>query len=612
MQENSIGRFIKTVREERNISQRKVCQGLCSTQTLSNIEVGERVPDVFLFENLTQRLGISPDDFETVLFDDEYNEIALRDRIESYIEKNQWTEAKALLELHYSNTDKDSIRQQYYWQIQAILLGAKKQHEEAIVCIEKAIGSIHDSFSIERMEEELFGTRELELLCMLADEYRNVGEYKKAHSIINALLNYMQMNSIQPMELVKTYPKAVYLYAVLVADSKERVDSICHCEKAFNLMVECDSAVCLPEIMEILMAYYDEMGLENRRVHLEKQLDSLKALYEEFGGCIYATRSNLVWFKESYRKEYLLCKEMIRGERNARGMTAEELSEGIYENPETVVRIENGHQNPSKKSYEAIMRKLGLPTMKYNSPRISEGEEIYKIKERIVRCFSQLDFESAKLEMAKLELLVDKEDAINCQYLARQNAYIEFKFNKISAQEFCERTVKALQETYAGDVEQLQRIPTLEERYILNNLAISYWEMGETEKGIGLFRRLLKCYETSKVSENYHFRAIVMLLRNYLMMLEESGMLKEALEIIEKEVKLEAQAFRVGGLDVVSAEKMCIYEQMDLDSETKKKAIAKYLQYAFYVSDLFMRKRDNAKYDKYYRTNIDSDIEWYI
>lgn len=211
MQENSIGRFIKTVREERNISQGKVCQGLCSTQTLSNIEVGERVPDVFLFENLMQRLGISPDDFETVLFDDEYNEIALRDRIESYIEKNQWTEAKALLELHYSNTDKDSIRQQYYWQIQAILLGAKKQHEEAIVCIEKAIGSIHDSLSIERMEEELFGTRELELLCMLADEYRIVGEYKKAHSIINALLNYMQMNSIQPMELIKTYPKVVIL-----------------------------------------------------------------------------------------------------------------------------------------------------------------------------------------------------------------------------------------------------------------------------------------------------------------------------------------------------------------------------------------------------------------
>ena len=257
------------------------------------------------------------------------------------------------------------------------------------------------------------------------------------------------------------------------------------------------------------------------------------------------------------------------------------------------------------------MRKLGLPTMKYNSPRISEGEEIYKIKERIVDCFSRVDFESAKLELVKLESLVRCEDAINRQYLERQNAVLAFKLKKIDAEEFCRRTIKAFQETYAGDIKQLCRMPTLEERYSLNHLAISYWEMGKIETGIGLFQQILKSYGKSKIAQKYHFRAIIMILRNYLMMLEENGDLDEAWDIIKQEMELEMRAFRVSGLDIVSSEMMCIYEKQELEQDSKKKAIEKYLRYAFYVSDLLMKKQDNAQYERYYRANIDNNISWY-
>ena len=210
-----------------------------------------------------------------------------------------------------------------------------------------------------------------------------------------------------------------------------------------------------------------------------------------------------------------------------------------------------------------------------------------------------------------MKLLIDSAIAYSRQYIARQEGLLAFELKQIDASTFCEKEIKALKETYAGDIEKLYRIPTMEERYIFNNLAISYWQMGRNNKGIELLRNVLNCYEGSAVTRKYHFRSLAILYRNYLRILEESNCVDEALSIADKEIRMEIDALRAGGLDIVSSELMCLYEKMSIDEEHKKKAIEKYLRYAFYISDLYNRKTDNKIYDKYYRENIDPDIQWY-
>lgn len=611
MQEKGVGQLIRKIREKRNLSQKEVCQGLCSVQKLSSIEAGERIPNVFLFEGILQRVGLSPDDFDTVLFEDEYEEIIWRDTIEAQIENGCYDDATRTLSLHYSGTEKDNLRRQYYYQIKAIVESANNNGKVAINHLAKALLCTCPKLKAGYIDNILLNTKEIELLCMMCDEFAGQGMLEEARKIVEFLLRYVEHNTIQDIELAKTLPKIAYLSNLIQLSKSEQVEIISLCEKAFRLLIDCDSTVFLAEIIEILIQRYSSMHLEKRVVHLQKQLESLKVLYEEFGGCLYVSTSALKWYKEAYRKEYLLCKEIIKGERKAKNISVDTLIFGIYQDAETLIRIENGNQKPSQKKYESIMKKLGLPGEKYHSQRVTEGEEVYQIKKDILHYFTIHDYESAKLELEKLELILGTEDKISEQYLMRQKTMLAFELNQIDAKEFCAQTIEALRKTYAGSIEKPLRIPTLGESEIFNNLAISYWQMGEVDKGIKLFESTIHCYETSKVAKRYHFRSMALLLRNYLRLLEESGKGEHALEIGALAMRIEMSAHRGVALDFICSELMCVYEQMGKENPKMKKAVEKYLRHAFYISDLFMRKMNNQIYDEYYRENIDNSIKWY-
>ena len=138
MKERTIGDLIYRSRVDRNITQKQLCDGLCSVQTLSKIESGERMPDVFLLEYLLQRLGLSSDDLEIVLFEDEFREIELRDSIEEKIQNREFGEATKLIEI-LPHPNASGIRMQYYHQMKAVLASAEERYTQAIVHIESAL-----------------------------------------------------------------------------------------------------------------------------------------------------------------------------------------------------------------------------------------------------------------------------------------------------------------------------------------------------------------------------------------------------------------------------------------------------------------------------------------
>ena len=610
MRKRRIGDLINKVREDQNITQKQLCDGLCSVQTLSNIESGDRMPDVFLVEYLLQRLGISPDDLETILFDNEYRKVELRDLIEEKIEQGFLREAEKILEENVK-LSRDSIERQYYYQIKAILASEKNNHIESLEYIEMALASTHTEYAQIGKKLMLLATKEIELLCMMADEYLLIENRAEAQRIVKFLVQYLEKGFVQDMELVKTYPKVAYLTNYFAGNKKERIDSISRYEKAFQLLTNRDSTVFLAEIMTLLIENYHEMNLINKALHLEKQLDCLKALCKEYKSSIYASHSSMRWFKESYRKEYLLCEEIIRGERLTKGIKRRELIEGVYEDPETLVRIENGSQSMSYKKYEMLMKRLNMPTEKYNGSPMSDGDIVSQSKNQITQYLIKHEYEEAKEELEKLRLIVEDEDYINKQYIAKEEAFLEYRIEQIDARTFMEKTKGALIQTYSGDIEEPLRIPTLEEAYIFNYLSLSYRKNGMQNQSLNLYQKLLNCYEESKIRKSYHYRTLTIFNRNYLLLLEEMGNWEDAFTLAEDLVKFELSAFRGQALDFICSEIMCLYEKAEVEEVTKKKAIEKYLRYAFYLSDLFARKNNNIIADKYYRKYVDNAVEWY-
>ena len=609
MKERTIGDLIYRSRVDRNITQKQLCDGLCSVQTLSKIESGERMPDVFLLEYLLQRLGLSSDDLEIVLFEDEFREVELRDSIEEKIQNREFGEATKLIEI-LPHPNASGIRMQYYHQMKAVLESAEERYTQAIVHIESALQYTGKERGYIGEISSIYGTKEIQLLCMMAQVYLLKGAPKKAKRILKEVILYLEHSTISDKELVKTFPKAVVLMAEVLEDKKERMEQVSRCEKAFSLLINRDSLVFLPEIMKLLIQYYTEMKLSNKALRLEKQLKVLEELSQDLGHNLYMRQNPLGWFAECSRQEYLLCEEMIRGEREAQRMPRGALIEGIYEDLETLVRIENGNQSLSYKKYAQLMERLHRPTQKYIGPPLWDDDLILIAKEKIGKSLIQHEYEEAREEIEKLKLLVEDNDCLNKQYIEKEEAYLEFKMNHINVETFVKRIEEVLKITYSEQIEEVTRIPTLDECYIFNYLLLGYRKNNMEENAIKLYKKLLESYKRSKIREKYHYRELTILHRNYITLLEEMNCTKSAQCLAEEGIKYELQAHRGKGLDYICTELMCIFEKMNLEED--KKQVEKYLRLAFYLSDLFDRKNNNRIIDDYYKSHIDSNVQWYV
>ena len=97
MAQNNIGKVIRFLREERGISIKKLCRGLCSESMLMRYETGERLPDSWMAERLLGRLGKSMNQIERMTSNEEYGNIQIQMEIGELLEKEHWKEAEHML-----------------------------------------------------------------------------------------------------------------------------------------------------------------------------------------------------------------------------------------------------------------------------------------------------------------------------------------------------------------------------------------------------------------------------------------------------------------------------------------------------------------------------------
>lgn len=73
--------YVTRVRREYGISMRQLCEGLCTSQELSLLESGKRLPNKLLQDAIVERLGIGAEDYELFLGAAEYRRWEERQRI---------------------------------------------------------------------------------------------------------------------------------------------------------------------------------------------------------------------------------------------------------------------------------------------------------------------------------------------------------------------------------------------------------------------------------------------------------------------------------------------------------------------------------------------------
>jgi transcriptional regulator with XRE-family HTH domain len=194
--------------------------------------------------------------------------------------------------------------------------------------------------------------------------------------------------------------------------------------------------------------------------------------------------------------------EIVKERRLLLEMTQAELCEGICE-PITISRLEQNKQTPARNTVKAIFQRLGLPDDRYFAAVTGKEIKIDKIYNDIVSY--NIQFEKASKEEkpqiremaikahSELENIIDKDDTISLQLLARSRVIIGPERGEYTAAEKIILLEKALRLTQPNF-----RVDNIRNGYfdydevkLINHIALACAENDEHEKAIDIWEQLL-------------------------------------------------------------------------------------------------------------------------
>lgn len=223
--------------------------------------------------------------------------------------------------------------------------------------------------------------------------------------------------------------------------------------------------------------------------------------------------------------------EVIKRLRKSKGLTQEELSEGIC-TPGGLSRIENGSREPSHAKFVSLMQRMGQWEDSYD---LFVGEEYYEISELQKEISTKImhhDFENAELILKEYENKICK--------LPQENMFTQF----LKLQKLIIADKGRIQEGHLEELENILRVTVPnygkkklyelvlnhQELMIINNIAIAYAENGNRPKAIKIFEELIAFLEEKFMDcreRHYLYAPLVLNLVKYLGL---EGRFNEALE----------------------------------------------------------------------------------
>ncbi len=237
--------------------------------------------------------------------------------------------------------------------------------------------------------------------------------------------------------------------------------------------------------------------------------------------------------------------EYIKRERRKQGVTQERLCAGICE-PITVSRMENGKQMPSYGRVRAFLQRLGLPDERFYA-LLSKHESEVKTLEDEIRA-DVIRFERASPEdrpriraaglqkLEELEKLTEPDDRLVRQYIMGRRVTLGKPDGPYRPEERLELLTDALRLTVPDlDLEEIDLgLYSMEETTLLNQIAITYSQMGQPQKAAEIYRQLLKYVQKHySYGMSRYAGKITLVACNYAHELFKTGRYDDALQVAE-------------------------------------------------------------------------------
>ncbi len=235
MENNKIGSAILYFRENFKISQSKLCKGLCSVPTLSRIEAGARDVDSLLLEALLERLGKTPNQFELILTDLDYESYQNREDIKKEIEEKNVLSAERLLNLYEKIfSSKGSVHKQFIVSCRALL--NEIQGGDVRTTIElfmEAISYTVPDFQTNEIGDYYLSNTEFNIIIDIIQRMIAADMISRAKEILFQALDYLD-NHLSMVENNRLYPKVAIIACRLYQRENNPKLALEFCEKGIE------------------------------------------------------------------------------------------------------------------------------------------------------------------------------------------------------------------------------------------------------------------------------------------------------------------------------------------------------------------------------------------
>ncbi len=597
-EKNQLGKLVGEIRKEKGIRQLELCQGICSVSMLSRIEQGKKEPDKMLLEALFERLGKTLLYWEKVLNNDDIRLFQLQVEINSFLEEKNLEVVQMLLK-KYKNFKgvSNPLHKQYKMFANARLLQLQNKNKEAMEELQRALEITLVNFKENNFELKKYYLCYQEIEVYLAwAELAVQYEKEKGYEALQQLIDYIDTNVENNPEMNRIYTIAVHKLACEKASRGKLEEAWFLCRKGIKIKRQSKNLDKLKPLLRLQMEIENKLGFQKEKNEVKDWyyvIEQLEQYAKHYGEKMEGITNN--------RYGVYGIGEVFRNLRKNFNMSQEDLmhfseQENYSIVPETLSRIENGHSNPTKKTCETYLKKFNKEMRFYAAPIQSDDYEAHQLRYELGDKIRVIDVKGAKELLEQLEPKIDLNNKYNKQFIAKEKLIISHIEGKISPKEFREKMIEVLKITIP-DYEKIEEenknygFLSRNEVGILNNIAASYKDAVDCEKGILLYEKLLRYFEGQyELSGRADY---MMLLINYVNMLGSAGKHRKCISEARRGIALNMKAKDAVYMEHFLYEIAWNYKELEKKEElSKEEKLEKTnsIKMAFKVSELFLQE----------------------
>lgn len=559
MNKSTIGDLINYERRKKNITVRKLTDGICSVSTLQRLESGERLPDFFVVERIVERLGRSVNKIEFLQDEDSYKICYLREMIEEHLEQKRYEDVLEALEYYKSLPEAEKIlHKQYILKIEAVVKAEKEQkHKQAKEIMIRALNLTVPNFSWEKLDDFVLGEEELLLILMWISE-SEACETTPFEMDGRRIFNYIERMCQDEEVKANIYSKAAWVFGSIFLKHHKYEDAYFCTFQGIKVLTNNGLLMHLPQFLERILGLAKVQSPQTY-YEWERCLRALKRTYEEYHE---VWKSDEIYLWKKYRQiEVFLLSELFGQERRIIGESQEKVADSLYIDAKTVCRLEKGRYKPKAGIFQKMKEYLQIERDICNTRIVTDNFSLLELEREIARLNHHRREREAETIYEKLKRQLSDRWKENRQYICYMDMLFANQLGRIGPKEALEECIRAFHITRKNfDFRDLDKIVLSRmEVYIINYMAICYDKLNDKNKSIELLEGAMSGYVRSKVNLKYHYVPVALIYQHLAFDCEECDRLEEAIKWCDKAIRFDLVCRKGLNLGIMLEEK--IYAQ---------------------------------------------------